>query len=268
MFVWRLVIEWLNQLLVLCLLVVLSPGAAEGSPSKAGPSSSAAAPAPAGISEVDMAIDDDSAAAADTAQPDSSIEPAAALGTPSGRSRPKSSRWEDDDTEDNPADGPAARGSGSPVGQGAKGDRAGDSAVGADDDSTEADRPKKKARLAEGLALDAFDAESLLAGVNQELELLDAADGSARAPGAVAASAGTGAAGVSAGRAGSGPLGLGAGNSSGSSSGRNGILKKHGTPNSRCKKVRVRWPDLSDQEAQTGFRIAAPGRPVSDWETK
>jgi hypothetical protein len=44
-----------------------------------------------------------------------------------------------------------------------------------------------------------------------------------------------------------------------------GILKKAGTPNSRCKKVRVRWPDLSDQaeQQQQGFRIAAPVRPVS-----
>jgi hypothetical protein len=91
------------------------------------------------------------------------------------------------------------------------------------------------------------------------LELLDAAEGSA---GRAAAASGTPGA---AGRAGSGPLGVGGGNSSSSSGGRlGGILKKHGTPNSRCKKVRVRWPDLSDQAAQQGFRIAAPLRPVSD----
>jgi hypothetical protein len=210
-----------------------------------------------------MAVDDDlgpAAAAAgigtDAAEPDST-EPATSCGTPSSRPRGKSSRWEDDSDADDADRDPPAAATGtrvSPEGQhAAKLEGRGSDADGS---STAADRPKKKARLADGLVLDAFDAESLLAGVNQELELMDAAEGStgkaAGTPGA-------------AGRAGSGPLGVGGGNSSSSSGGGRlgGILKKHGTPNSRCKKVRVRWPDLSDQAAQQGFRIAAPVRPVS-----
>lgn len=68
---------------------------------------------------------------------------------------------------------------------------------------------------------------------------------------------------------GSGALGSGMSGGSGSSGGRlGGILKKQGTPKSRCKKVRVRWPDLSDQEAaqqQQGFSIAPAPKPVSGW---
>jgi hypothetical protein len=198
-----------------------------------------------------MAVDEDDPTAAVVAAGDAA-EPSA-LATPSSKARAKSSRWEDDsDTEE--ADGSTAA-----------------AVDGSSAAAAAADRPKKKARLADGVALDAFDAESLLAGVNQELELLDAAEGSsAQGPAAAGTAAGGAAAaagGFRAGRAGSGPLG-GAGNSSGSSGGQlrlSGILKKHGTPNSRCKKVRVRWPDLSDQEEQQGFRIGAQVKPVSAW---
>jgi hypothetical protein len=237
---------------------------------KAGSSSSGGAPALADISEVDMAVEDAeedvpatpaAAAAAADAGPAGSTPAAAAAGVGAGaarQARAKTSRWEDD-SDDESAGGaqPAPGSSGSPGGQG--GWREG----GADQDSSAAaaaaaawDRPKKKARFVDGLLLDTFDAESLLAGVNQELELLDAADGSAAAT-----------ARDTAGRAGGGGGGGGgAAQSSGSSGGRvSGILKKAGTPNSRCKKVRVRWPDLSDQaeQQQQGFRIAAPVRPVS-----
>lgn len=254
---------------------------AETSPSEQGASSKSAAPASASINEVDMAVDEDSASAAAVAvtgpgSPSNISDPAAALPTPSSKPRVKNSRWEDDSDveEDLPAAavGPDSSRAG---GFGAAGTAAGGGvdgstdrgAVASDEDEAAAGaggaaaRPKKKARLADGVAFDAFDAESLLAGVNKELEWLDAAEG-----GSAAAGAAGGVAAAAVGRLGSGPMsGMsgGAANSSGSSGGRlGGILKKHGTPKSRCKKVRVRWPDLS-QEAHLGFRVAAPIKPVS-----
>jgi len=208
-----------------------------------------------------MAVDDD-ATAADTA-----LEPADTAHSTGSTSRrsggtvgSKTSRWEDDSDDDEGLPG-GDDGSDGSWGQGQGAGRLGGNSRGtsgaaggdANGGPGVSPRPKKKVKLADGVALDAFDAESLLAGVNQELELLDAAEGAA-------------------GRVGSGGLGSsrtsGAANSSGSSGGRpSGILKKGGTPNSRCKKVRVRWPDLGDpqEQQQMGFRIAPPVKPVSGW---
>jgi hypothetical protein len=243
----------------MCLYAVA--GGAAGSPSKQGGSHKGPAAVTTAISEVDMAVDEEPAtAAADAdaadAEPGGTPEPRGGLGSRlGGKSGGKSSRWEDD-SSDEEAD--LQQGSAAGAAPGSRADLGGKGAEGSD---AAAARPRKKARFAEGLALDAFDAESLLAGVNQELELLDAVEGSGGTPAAAAA------AGMTAGRAGSGGMGsgfsMGAGNSSGSGGGRPAsILKKSGTPDSRSKKVRVRWPDLADQEEQQGFSIAAPVRQV------
>lgn len=250
-----------------------------GGSSAVSPSAAAAASVSHSISEVDMAVDeeeddDEPAAAAGAAGGgggnDADSGPSGRLSGKAAGGGGKSSRWEEDEDEEEPQQHQARAGS----------KRADGSAAGGGDGGADAATPKKKARLsgpsvvgvgAVGFQLDDFDAESLLAGVNQELELLDAAEqqqqdrGGGGAAGAAAAAGGG-----SSGMAISGGSSGGGGGGGGSRASVGGILKKSGTTptSSKCKKVRVRWPDLSDQQeeqqqAQAGFRIAAQVRPVS-----